>query len=126
MQKKRYFTVEEANECIPQLIEDISALLELKEELERLQEELKPFIEEIPSNGGSKKALLLMKIGDQFRDTIKRIEDRGCHIKGLDPALIDFPHIRDGKEVYLCWRFGEKEIGYWHEIESGFSGRKPL
>ena len=126
MQQKRYFTIEEANECIPQLIEDISALLELKDELERLQEELKPFIEEIPSNGGSKNALLLMQTGDQFREIIERIERRGCYLKGLDPALIDFPHIRDGKEVYLCWQFGEKAIRYWHEIESGYSGRKPL
>ena len=126
MQEKKYFTVEEANECIPELITDISALLELKKELEKLHAELTPFLEVIPSNGGSKNALLLMQTGDQFREIVERIQSRGCHLKGLDPALIDFPHMRDGKEVYLCWRFGEKEVRYWHEIESGFAGRKPL
>ncbi|RKU18703.1 DUF2203 domain-containing protein [Candidatus Poribacteria bacterium] len=126
MQEKRYFTVEEANECIPELITDISALLELKEELEKLHAELTPFLEVIPSNGGGKNALLLMQTGDQFREIVERIQHRGCHLKGLDPALIDFPHMRDGKEVYLCWRYGEREIRYWHEIESGFAGRKPL
>ncbi len=126
MQEKRYFTVEEANECIPELITDISALLELKEELEKLHAELTPFLEVIPSNGGDKNALSLMQTGDQFREIVERIQHRGCHLKGLDPALIDFPHMRDGKEVYLCWRFGEKEVRYWHEIESGFAGRKPL
>lgn len=126
MQEKRYFTVEEANECLPELITDISALLELKTELEKLHAKLTPFFEVIPSNGGSRDALLFMQAGDQFREIVERIQRRGCHLKGLDPALIDFPHMRDGKEVFLCWRFGEKEIGYWHEIEGGFAGRKPL
>lgn len=126
MHEKKYFTVDEANECIPGLISDISALVSLKKELEKLHGELKPFIESIPSNGGHKKTLSLMHSGDEFRDIIDRIERLGCHLKGLDPALIDFPHIRDGQEVYLCWRFGEKEIRFWHEIDSGFGGRKPL
>ena len=126
MQEKIYFTVEEANECIPVLMQDITTLLELKDLLEQLHAELTPFLEVIPTNGGHKKAPLLMQTGEQFREIVESIEHRGCHIKGLDPALIDFPHIRNGKEVYLCWRYGEKEIKYWHEIESGFSGRQPL
>ncbi len=126
MQDKRYFTIDEANESIPELVRDISKLMELKEDMEKLHAELTPFLEVIPYNGGHKNAFLLMQIGEEFREIVKDIEHRGCHIKGLDPALIDFPHIRDGKEVYLCWRYGEKEIRYWHEVESGFSGRKPL
>ena len=126
MQKKRYFTVEEANACIPELNIAIAELLELKEQLEHLHAELTPFYEVIPHNGGHKNALLLMRTGDKLREIVRHIENRGCHIKGLDPALIDFPHIREGKEVYLCWRYGETEIGYWHEIDDGFAGRKPL
>ena len=126
MQEKKYFTVEEANECIPELIIDISTLLELKEEIEKLHAELTPFFEAIPYNGGHKNALLLMQISEQFREIVKGIERHGCHLKGLDPALIDFPHLRDGKVVYLCWRYGEREIRYWHEVEGGFSGRNPL
>ena len=126
MQKKRYFTVEEANACIPELNIDIAELLELKEQLEHLHAELTPFYEVIPYNGGHKNALLLMRTGNKLREIVRHIENRGCHIKGLDPALIDFPHIREGKEVYLCWRYGETEIRYWHEIDDGFAGRKPL
>ena len=126
MQKKRYFTVEEANACIPELNIAIAELLELKEQLEHLHAELTPFYEVIPYNGGHKNALLLMRTGNKLREIVRHIENRGCHIKGLDPALIDFPHIREGKEVYLCWRYGETEIGYWHEIDDGFAGRKPL
>lgn len=126
MNEKRYFTIEEANECIAELNIDITELLELKEKLEHLHAELTPFYEVIPYNGGHKNALLLMQTGDKLRQIVKSIENRGCHLKGLDPALVDFPHIRDGKEVYLCWRYGEKEIGYWHAIDDGFGGRKPL
>lgn len=126
MEEKRYFTVEEANACIPKIKPDIFALQEIREELEKLHGELKPFIESIPSNGGHKKTLSFMHAGDEFRQIVKRIESHGCHLKGLDPPLLDFPHIRDGKEVYLCWRYGEDEIRFWHEIDSGFAGRKPL
>ena len=126
MQEKKYFTVEEANECIPDLVSDINVLLTLKEELEKLHAKLTPFFEVIPTNGGSKDALKLMQTGEEFSSIIESIQERGCHLKGLEPALIDFPHLRDGKEVYLCWRYGESEIRYWHEIHDGFTGRKPL
>ncbi len=126
MQEKKYFSVEEANECIPELISDITLLLKLKEELEKLHAKLTPFLEVIPTNGGSKDALRLMQIEEEFRSIVENIQERGCSLKGLEPALIDFPHLRDGKEVYLCWRYGEREIRYWHEIHEGFAGRKPL
>ena len=126
MQEKKYFSVEEANECIPELISDITLLLKLKEELEKLHAKLTPFLEVIPTNGGSKDALRLMQIEEEFRSIVENIQERGCSLKGLEPALIDFPHLRDGKEVYLCWRYGEREIRYWHEILEGFAGRKPL
>ena len=126
MQNKRYFTLEEANRCIPQLVEDISELQALKSELEELHAKLTPLFEVISSNGGDKRTPALLRTGAAFRDILERIARRGCHLKGLDPGLVDFPHLRDGKEVYLCWRFGEQEIHYWHEIEGGFSGRKPL
>ena len=126
MQEKKYFTVEEANEYIPELVGEIRAILELKKLLERLHAELTPFFEVISSNGGNKKAFLHLQLGEEFRERIERIQKRGCLIKGLDPALIDFPHMRDGREVYLCWRYGEDEISYWHEVESGYDGRQPL
>ena len=126
MQEKRYFTVEEANACIPDLNIDITELLELKDQLEELHAKLTPFLEVIPHNGGNKNAFLLTRTENKLREIVRRIERLGCHLKGLDPALVDFPHIREGKEVYLCWRYGEKEIQYWHVIEDGFAGRKPL
>ena len=54
------------------------------------------------------------------------LEDEGILIKDVQGGLIDFPHIREDREVLLCWKIGEKKVEYWHEIETGFRGRQPL
>jgi hypothetical protein len=54
------------------------------------------------------------------------LDDLGVELKGIDDGLIDFPTTREGRVVYLCWRLGEDEIGWWHETDGGFAGRQPL
>lgn len=126
MQNKRYFTLEEANACIPELIDEISLLRAIRNQLAGLHAQITPLLEVVSSNGGSEHTPALLNATARFREILERIENRGCHLKGIDPGLIDFPHLRDGKEVYLCWRMGEKKIRFWHEIEDGFEGRQPL
>jgi hypothetical protein len=56
----------------------------------------------------------------------KNLSEKGIVIKSLDEGLIDFPHLRsNGEEVYLCWKLGEQELQFWHNIDDGFAGRKP-
>jgi hypothetical protein len=62
----------------------------------------------------------------ETKDTLAEIEAIGVQTKDLDKGLLDFPCVIDGKTVLLCWKLGEKEIGYWHSSEDGFAGRKPL
>ena len=62
----------------------------------------------------------------ETKDTLAEIEAIGVQMKDLDKGLLDFPCVVDGKTVLLCWKLGEKEIGYWHSTEDGFAGRKPL
>lgn len=126
MQEKRYFTLEEANACIPDLVDDISLLRAIRNQLAGLHAEITPLLEVVSSNGGSKHTPALLRATTRFQEILDRIADRGCHLKGLDPGLVDFPHLRDGREVYLCWRMGENQIRHWHEIEDGFDGRQPL
>jgi hypothetical protein len=57
---------------------------------------------------------------------IRSIEKIGVHVKGIEPFLVDFPFLRNGHEVYLCWKQGETEITHWHETGDGFAGRQPL
>ncbi len=57
---------------------------------------------------------------------VAELEDLGVRVRDIDTGLIDFPAIRFGNTVYLCWRYGESEIEYWHNANEGFSGRKSL
>ena len=54
------------------------------------------------------------------------IHELGAVVKDLDDGLVDFPARVEGEEAFLCWRLGEEEIGYWHGLDEGFAGRKPL
>ncbi len=58
--------------------------------------------------------------------TIEDIHESGCLVKDLDTGLIDFPTLYHGREVYLCWKFGEPAIEFWHGVDEGFRGRKPI
>ena len=126
MQEKRYFTIEEANACIPELVDEISQLRPIRNLLAGLHAEITPLLEVASSNGGSKHTTTLLKETARFKEIVERIAARGCHLKGLDPGLVDFPHLREGREVYLCWQINESKIRYWHEIEDGFEGRQRL
>jgi hypothetical protein len=68
----------------------------------------------------------LDKSVQETKDTLAEIEAIGVQTKDLDKGLLDFPCVIDGKTILLCWKLGEKEIGYWHSPEDGFAGRKPL
>ena len=61
-----------------------------------------------------------------LKTTVKGIEDIGCQLKDLDMGLIDFPTLYHDKEVYLCWKLGESSIQFWHPVEDGFKGRRPV
>jgi hypothetical protein len=66
------------------------------------------------------------KAQEESKDTLAEIEEIGVQVKDLEQGLLDFPSTIDGRPVLLCWKLGEKEIGFWHSPEDGFAGRKPL
>ena len=66
------------------------------------------------------------KAVQEAKDTLAEIDSIGVQVKDLQEGLLDFPCIIEGKTVLLCWKLGEKEIGFWHSPEDGFAGRKPL
>lgn len=66
------------------------------------------------------------KVTQEAKDTLAELDEIGVQLKDLHKGLLDFPCVVDGKTVLLCWKLGEKEIGYWHSEEDGFAGRKPL
>ena len=103
MQRKRYFTVEEANQLIPKLEKYIRALKVLRRKLEALGAKLTPLFEIVHHNGGHPNSPQFIQAVARFHQIVERIRSHGCLLKGVDEGLIDFPHLREGREVYLCW-----------------------
>ena len=79
-----------------------------------------------PQNGGGDPGRVVSEAFLQLRDALARLQEAEVVLRDLDRGLVDFPAIRDEREVYLCWVEGEDEIGYWHDLEAGFAGREPL
>jgi hypothetical protein len=129
----RHFTPEEANaelEHVRPLVEQLVAArgehvaaLERQEELER----------KIRGNGGGIPPAELAEataevdaIARRLAKAVDAINEHGAEVKDLDSGLIDFPALKDGETVLLCWQLGEDEIAYWHTVDAGFAGRRPL
>ncbi len=123
---QRFFTVEEANAFIPRLGVLVEQVKSLKGEIVSQIPELEPVLAKAKINGGYKKGVNYVSKLTNFYDFINSIEETGCLLKDIDLGLVDFPSIRDGREVYLCWRLGEDRVRFWHELDTGFAGRKPL
>jgi hypothetical protein len=131
---ERYFDREEAEELLPQIRKSLEKAREQKRSLDGLEQELAQASARIMMLGGSIPPYgeLVRKKGerDQFvarlEEAVNHIQETGCIVKDLDDGLVDFPTLRDGREVYLCWKLGEKRIQYWHGLDEGFAGRKPL
>jgi hypothetical protein len=127
MTEKRYFTVDEANRLIPH----ISAIVEELRHSRRHLQDQRPVAEALAqtaggNGGGGEAATYLFDYLNTFGRAMAKLQATGILLKDVEQGLIDFPHWRDGREVYLCWKYGEKRIDYWHEIDSGYSGRQPL
>ncbi len=126
----RLFTVAEANALLPQVIPILTGLRDLKEELDAAKAELDRFTPVMRSNGYGMDALALERqiaeLLARISLAIQEITAFGIEIKDLNQGLIDFPSVKDGRIVYLCWRLGEGEIEYWHDLDAGFAGREPL
>lgn len=122
----KYFTVEQANTALETIRPLIAELMQLREEIMASQPEVWPVIQSAVGNGGSK---LSGEIAFKFRKVesiVERVQAMGVLIKDLDTGLLDFPAWRDGRLVYLCWRYGEGSVAYWHDIDAGFAGREPI
>ncbi|HVD57035.1 MAG TPA: DUF2203 domain-containing protein [Thermoleophilaceae bacterium] len=78
------------------------------------------------TNGGGQPGRTVSEGFLELREAMMWLRVREIVLRDLDRGLVDFPALREGAEVYLCWQEGEEEIGFWHEPEAGFAGRRPL
>lgn len=122
----RLFTLEEARAVLPQLRVLVGRCHEILEHLQSLEPQVKEFSDHASHDSGGGAGTLYVEHLIVLQSVVARIQEFGCLVKDLKDGLIDFPHLRDGREVYLCWRYGENDIKYWHEIDAGFAGRTKI
>lgn len=130
----RFFTLGEAERILPQVEAVLRNVIQLGQDGERSQTELRQWLQRIAMSGGGlvdhsgalERKSRLQAIAARLQDAVAQLEGYGCLIKDLKLGLVDFPTLFRGKEVYLCWKLGEESIRYWHGIDEGFTGRKPI
>ncbi len=121
-----YFTVEEANAALVVIKPLMAEMQRIREHIIAQQPEVWPVVQKAAGNGGSKSASLLVLDFERFDKLVHQIMDMGVILKDLNTGLLDFPAWQDDHEIYLCWKHGEENVSFWHEINAGFAGRQPL
>jgi len=122
----KYFTVAEANALLPQLKVLFEKMLAARQRIIDGRPTWEPMLEQAPGNGGGERGENLFVDESKIHLTMEKINEWGILIKDLDTGLVDFPSMRNGREIYLCWRLGETKVEYWHDVDAGFAGRQPL
>jgi hypothetical protein len=130
---ERHFTPEEANALLEQVRPVAESLVAHRRAFTVAAARRARLTQRISGNGGdfdpqepSELDGQLQREAEAVAGAVEELQALGVLVKDLDRGLVDFPALRDGEEVLLCWQVGEREIAYWHGLEEGFAGRKPL
>jgi len=122
-----FFTTNEANEALPDVIKKFEYALAKKDEVTKLEQQLQMSLS--TTNSFEEYVTLKQKLNSaitKFYESVEILENTGVVVKSIEQGLLDFPSKRFNEEVWLCWKYGETEIRFWHEKDSGFMGRKPV
>ena len=122
----RYFTLQEANETLTIIRPLMEEVQQIRKKILQNQPEAWPAIERSAGNGGNRALSNMVQDFERLDALIHRIQATDVLIKDINLGLLDFPALRNGREVYLCWQYGEGDIAFWHEVEAGFAGRQPI
>lgn len=127
-----YFTRAEAEALLPELTLILLQLQDHRVQMQAVEEELEAMQIKAMGNGHHMQDQIarlqqaIIAHIEQLREDIEQVQRFGCELKDPDTGLVDFLSLRDGREVYLCWRLGEERIAYWHPLDTGFAGRQAL
>ena len=122
----RYFSVEEANQIVSEIKPLVGELLERRAKAVRLSRQIEDQLSAKHIDFGGEMPATLHLEFDAIEQLMKQIKSYGCVIKSLEAGLVDFLAQIDGRDVYLCWRYGEERVEFYHELHTGFQGRKAL
>jgi hypothetical protein len=122
-----FFTTNQANEALPDVIKKFEYALAKKNDITKLEQQLQLSLS--TTDSFEKYVTLKQKLNStitKFYESVEILENTGVVVKSIEQGLLDFPSKRFDEEVWLCWKYGETEIRFWHEKDSGFLGRKPI
>jgi hypothetical protein len=140
----RFYDLDRANAKVPELRDILELLRDQREELIRLRDLVlerqsaveagaesglsssRPSDDDEPENELRLIRLRMQGLIDQMQAGVARIDALGITLRDIESGLIDFPALASGRQIWLCWRLGEPEVGWWHELSTGFSDRRPL
>ncbi len=127
-----YFSREEAEALLPQISKVLGAIQQERPSLQAAEDELATLRMKALGNGHHLSERMthtqksLARHTEKLNELIATLQTFGCELKDPDTGLIDFLSLREGQEIYLCWRLGEDRIRYWHYLHTGLAGRQPL
>ncbi len=122
-----YFTINQANAALPDVIKKYEYSLAKNNKVKSIEKELQ--ISLSTTNTLESFVNLKQRLNTavtEFYESVEILERTGVVVKSIDDGLLDFPSQKFDEEVWLCWKYGETEIRFWHEKDSGFMGRKPV
>ena len=130
---KRLFTPAEANSALEEVRPAAELLVAVRTRMRELVDAQSKLVTAIGGNGGGYAAsdrnaaqAELEQLAERAADCVAELEELGVVVKDLDLGLLDFPALRHGEEVELCWQVGEPAVEHWHPLAAGFRGRKPI
>jgi hypothetical protein len=118
-----FYTLDRANERIPELDEMLTVLRAQRDELRELKT---AFEATEPADDQRRIRLRMQGLVDQMQASVARIDGWSITLRDIDTGLVDFPALVSGRQVWLCWQLGEGSIAWWHELDDGFGGRRSL
>jgi hypothetical protein len=125
MRHERHYTLEQANAALPWVVERIERLRNARDGF--ADEDARDALgDATPGNGGGEPGKVVSEAFLELRTAASELDAVDVLVRDIDRGLVDFPSLRDGEEIYLCWEEGEDEIAYWHDLDTGFGGRKAL
>jgi len=144
----RFYDLDEANETLPEVRDILESLRDQRAELIRLRDEVVERTAEVDRGAEGTQArgegststdastatdadlrvlrLRMQGVIDRMQAGVVRIDELGITLREIETGLIDFPAIASGRQIWLCWRLGEGDVAWWHELSDGFSGRQEL
>ena len=126
MNHERHYTLDQATAAMPWVRERLERL-RAAHDLLGDKEAREALSEASPGNGGGEPGHLVSEGFLALRSALIELQEMEIVLRDLERGLVDFPSMREGREVYLCWvEQKEDEIAYWHDLETGFAGRQPL